>query len=661
MANANYAISHSETLTKRLPGITDFDIGVIGFVEILEAVIPTTAVDAKFEFKHNIEKGVRELLTDSHSVTETIHQSLALCEDQLIKDEPFWNLWVEVWDDLKITQEAYTIADTQLVRTEVLKEFIGSNQIVITIWQNLIDADIVSFNISPEIWPLPDEPWGMNIIYNTTIMTYDQYSMYGSFTLYFPLLLDFEMENDGWPDVANSIENENIIYQTTLDQHFELELTYWEEVIPDLLWSEILLDGEVPIEIEAEFNLLYTVWDADLEMQNKIIEWFWVSIFDDIEVSPEIPLEFSYSFNLQDHVVDGEELLGENTIFIPAIAPEDQGFGLLDISPQIIHWWPEFEFSITNWRFAEIDPGDAFELWSHFENLDVEFDPNIRIELPFQTTLEMKNDLFFTRHFDNMTFEKCAVWGEVTIISDFEIRQEFTNTIDPYGTRGEPYSHEVVTSKVGYNELAKDVSDLSSLQYMVQILLDGRDVSHLVKSCSISYSLSNFVGEVSIAWQDWSIYHQLRIKARENLGKIRVEVLSARVDPGGPINWISQGRFMLERQDTNADFKTIHPVSWGRSETAKLSDPYCPLLNETYPTGGAPSTRATVVARQVMAAAGVSTDKLSWETMDYDILPDKYAADNATPIQVIEGLASPLGAVVTTDKTGILRVTDRYQ
>jgi hypothetical protein len=221
------------------------------------------------------------------------------------------------------------------------------------------------------------------------------------------------------------------------------------------------------------------------------------------------------------------------------------------------------------------------------------------------------------------------------------------------------------------NNLMSDIT-VTSIRPEYQVLLDGEDVTGIVKSISITYSRDSYVGEVNINWANADMVHtdSAALYSRIDCSNIarnymleRVEVYS-RLLSNVDTSWVLQGKFFLEKRGTTVTFDGIEFTSWGRSRPAVLSMPYTKPLTFIWTE----NTTAKAITEDLCAYDLSVTPKvalalpvpLSWEIMDYRVLGSNVDVEGTEPIEVISTLAATVGGILTCKKDGTLRVVYKY-
>jgi hypothetical protein len=195
-------------------------------------------------------------------------------------------------------------------------------------------------------------------------------------------------------------------------------------------------------------------------------------------------------------------------------------------------------------------------------------------------------------------------------------------------------------------------SPVAGNSYTYQILLDDIDVTAKVASCKITYGIDKYCGEVDITWADYTMFDLVDCSnITQNFMHERLTVYTSR--NGEPA--VCQGTFFLEKRGTSATFDKIGLTSWGRTRPAVLSMPYSKPMTKTWDD----DTTALAIATEIVATASLPVT-LSWEIMDYRVLGGNMIAEAEEPISIISKLAAPVGGILTSDKSGVLRVMYRY-
>jgi hypothetical protein len=195
-------------------------------------------------------------------------------------------------------------------------------------------------------------------------------------------------------------------------------------------------------------------------------------------------------------------------------------------------------------------------------------------------------------------------------------------------------------------------------EYEVMILLDGEDVTDKVSDCSVSYSRDSFTGDINVTFKDPEFYR--RLDCTDLVANYRQERLELLTRIKGDSEWQSQGKFFIESRDTALSHDGgVQPKCTGRTKTAKLSAPYATPISKDWSDPDQGVYKAKAIAEEVLAP--YPDIELVWLVMDYDVWPGRLAVDNVPPIDVINTLAAPLGAIVSTDKAGRLIVRYRWE
>lgn len=248
--------------------------------------------------------------------------------------------------------------------------------------------------------------------------------------------------------------------------------------------------------------------------------------------------------------------------------------------------------------------------------------------------------------FVSKNFYGTAIHIEHSFQQTFLFRRTLMNSITA--------NNYIFINKSARNSLLSETS-LTTLSVETRILLDGLDVTNKVASCTLSYSLNSFVGEVDITWADQSMYSQVDCSnIPKNYMIERVEVYTRLTTNQNPV-WVCQGKFFLEKRGTTVSFGSVQLTSWGRNRPAVLSMPYAKPLSMTW----LEDTTAKTIAEGLCATPALPVT-LSWEIMNYKILASNLTVDGDDPVSVIATLAAAVGGILTSNRDGHLRVIYRY-
>ena len=180
------------------------------------------------------------------------------------------------------------------------------------------------------------------------------------------------------------------------------------------------------------------------------------------------------------------------------------------------------------------------------------------------------------------------------------------------------------------------------MPYAWKVEYNSVDISDKISGFTITASLESFCREMTLDIADRDFYDNLDFSQISEEPEIEIFTKVGS-------SYVSQGLFYIERPAiaSTVDSDTLQGV-WGRSITAKLSDPFSPKVNETWET----KTTFFAICEEMCELAGLTWDESYCEIDDYVILPLTYKAENAYPISVITELAGFAGALVTTDRAG---------
>jgi len=179
------------------------------------------------------------------------------------------------------------------------------------------------------------------------------------------------------------------------------------------------------------------------------------------------------------------------------------------------------------------------------------------------------------------------------------------------------------------------------MSYGWRIELDGVDITKRISSFEISADLDSFVRELSLDVADQGLYDSIDFYTVPSRPQIEVFVQTQ-------IDWISQGRFYVEKPTYEVALKKTTTGVWGRSTLAALDSPFAEKINKTWCS----DTSFFEICDEVCWGAGVAWDSQYSNISDYFIYAYTYQADSKYPIEILTELAGFVGAVVTTDRFG---------
>ena len=186
------------------------------------------------------------------------------------------------------------------------------------------------------------------------------------------------------------------------------------------------------------------------------------------------------------------------------------------------------------------------------------------------------------------------------------------------------------------------------MAYGWKILLDDVDISDKISGFSITCSLDSFCREMSLDINDPDLYASFDFSQVSETPEIEIFTKNG-------ATFISQGEFYLERPAiaSTPHTETMQGV-WGRSITAKLSEPFAPKVTKAWET----QTTFFGICEEMCDLAGFTWSPAYSDIDDFVIYPYTYEAENVYPIDVITELAALAGAVVTTDRAGHLCIKE---
>ena len=210
-----------------------------------------------------------------------------------------------------------------------------------------------------------------------------------------------------------------------------------------------------------------------------------------------------------------------------------------------------------------------------------------------------------------------------------------------------PYSAEAH----GINRLEETIS-FEEHTHTVKIYVDGSDVTDHIESWQITIEEDSYVNSASVVFTDWT--HFTNCDPLSNIGEKRIKITLDSVDY----------EFLLERRALSRDPNSGNFNIWGRSYIAILDVPYaipivdkeviqdengdwyCPddptYVPHIWQTG---DRMASEIIEDVIGAEF----SLTMEITDFIVIIDTFSVSNETPIEIVNKLASVVGAHVRTN------------
>jgi len=185
------------------------------------------------------------------------------------------------------------------------------------------------------------------------------------------------------------------------------------------------------------------------------------------------------------------------------------------------------------------------------------------------------------------------------------------------------------------------------MPYGWKIERNGQDISDKVAGFVVSCSLESFCREMTLDIADPDLYADFDLQQIPEEPEIEIFTKA-----GG--DWVSQGRFFVERPALASQVESgLMQGVWGRSETAKLAEPFARKVTKSWDT----KTTFFGICQEMCEAAGLAWNPAYSEIEDFVVFPYTYKAEGVYPIDVLSDLAALAGGVVTTDRQGHVRVS----
>lgn len=189
------------------------------------------------------------------------------------------------------------------------------------------------------------------------------------------------------------------------------------------------------------------------------------------------------------------------------------------------------------------------------------------------------------------------------------------------------------------------------MPYGIKIELNGEDITALVSRFEISARLDAYCREISIEVADPDLHDSLDFSVLPELPSL--EVLT-RVGE----DWVSQGKFFIEKPTFQVGLHRTETGLWGRSGTALLGPPFAVRITRTWES----ATTFFSVCQEMCEAAGLAWDSQYSAISDFTIHARTFTAENAHPVEVLQELlelAHGEDAFLTTDGAGHVVIARR--
>ena len=189
--------------------------------------------------------------------------------------------------------------------------------------------------------------------------------------------------------------------------------------------------------------------------------------------------------------------------------------------------------------------------------------------------------------------------------------------------------------------------------YGIRITLDGQDITAQVSRFEITAELEAYCREISVDIADPTLYDTIDFSVLPEFPSIEV---FTRIET----DWLSQGRFFIEKPTFQVGIHRTETGLWGRSETAALGTPFSVKFSKNWDA----DTSFFAICTEMCTAAGLTWDSGYCEIPDFIIHAGTYTAENLSPVEIIQGLlelAYGDDAFLGTDRDDhvVVRLRDR--
>lgn len=183
------------------------------------------------------------------------------------------------------------------------------------------------------------------------------------------------------------------------------------------------------------------------------------------------------------------------------------------------------------------------------------------------------------------------------------------------------------------------------MPYGFKIELDGIELTDKVSRFEITARLDSYCRELALDLADPDLFDTLDFSQLPESPAL--EVFTRVAD-----EWVSQGKFFIERPTFEVALASTLTGLWGRSESAVLGPPFAVKISKVWQQ----DTTFFAVCSEMCEAAGLPFDSQYSEIPDFWIPAYTYQAEQLYPIEVLAELLAIAygeeGAFITTDRGG---------
>ncbi len=174
------------------------------------------------------------------------------------------------------------------------------------------------------------------------------------------------------------------------------------------------------------------------------------------------------------------------------------------------------------------------------------------------------------------------------------------------------------------------------------------DITELCEGFTITASIMSFVREMNIDVIDRGFYDSIDFTVVPEDPPIEIFTKLSGV-------WISQGRFFLERPLLTAGVHVDEARGiWGRSITAKLSEPFADKVTKVWES----DTTFFAIAGELCTLCGLSFDEAKSDATDFTVFAKTLESENRYPADILSELCVIAGALLSCDRIGDLYVRE---